>query len=117
MEKDNDSKAIKLALAAWLGGWAALGGSYWKNMQDKVIEQPIEAQLDGRERIRAVFATHTITDTLLEGETCLYKLDGKEYKISIEFIDFDEVVLRINGQRTGKLKEGKAFSLGGYSHI
>jgi hypothetical protein len=52
-----------------------------------------------------------VRDTLLEGESKPYTLDDKEYTVELTFVDTDEAVFLVNGEKTNKLKEGETFKL------
>ncbi len=52
-----------------------------------------------------------ITDTLLEGESKVYRLGNYEYILGPVFIDSDEAKFIINGELTPKLKVGDSYIL------
>src|SRR3989338_5587591 len=45
-------------------------------------------------------------DTLLEKQTRTYSISGKDYEITLNFVDSDEAQFVVNGQATRKLKYG-----------
>lgn len=56
-------------------------------------------------------------DTLLEGETKAYKVKGKDYDVSLSFIDTDECKFAVNGEGTNKLKVGETYILSDKSEV
>jgi hypothetical protein len=55
-----------------------------------------------------------------EGETTTTTLGDKNYEVTVSFIDNDEVVLLVNGERapaSGKLQKGESYKLKGGTYI
>ena len=50
-------------------------------------------------------------DTLLEKQTKTYTISGKDYEVTLNFVDLDEAQFVINGQTTRKLKDGDTDKL------
>jgi len=50
-------------------------------------------------------------DTLLEKQTKTYTIDGKDYEVSLNFVDADEAQFVVNGQTTRKLRDGDTDKL------
>ena len=50
----------------------------------------------------------TIEDTLNEGATKTYTIDGKDYKVTISLVDKDSARFTINGEQTKDLREGES---------
>jgi hypothetical protein len=50
-------------------------------------------------------------DTLLEKQTKSYKISGKDYEVTLNFVDSDEAQFVVNGQTTRKLKDGDTDKL------
>jgi hypothetical protein len=50
-------------------------------------------------------------DTLLEGATKTYNVAGKDYEVTLTFVDADEAQFTVNGQTTRKLKDGDTDKL------
>ena len=50
-------------------------------------------------------------DTLLEKQTKTYTVSGKDYEVTLNFVDADEAQFVINGQTTRKLKDGDTDKL------
>ncbi|MBI2659722.1 hypothetical protein HYX07_01000 [Candidatus Woesearchaeota archaeon] len=50
-------------------------------------------------------------DTLLEKQTKSYTIGGKDYEVTLSFVDADEAQFVINGQTTRKLKDGDTDKL------
>lgn len=50
-------------------------------------------------------------DTLLEKQTKTYTIGGKDYEVTLNFVDADEAQFIINGQSTRKLKDGDTDKL------
>ncbi len=63
--------------------------------------------------VRFILFNAPVKDTLLEGNTKTYTVNGKEYAVTANYIDSDEVQFTINEATTRKLKKGdmeKLFS-------
>ena len=58
-----------------------------------------------------------VKDTLLEGESRLYNLEGMEYIVESTFIDSDEAKFVVNGESTNKLKIDETYVLNNKSEI
>ena len=52
-----------------------------------------------------------VRDTLLEGSTKTYTVGGKDYEVTLNFVDADEAQFVINGQTTRKLNDGDTDKL------
>ncbi len=52
-----------------------------------------------------------VRDTLVEGKTKTYTVDGKDYEVSLNYVDSDEAQFIVNGQNTRKLKDGDTDKL------
>ena len=50
-------------------------------------------------------------DTLLEKQTKTYTIGGKDYEVTLNFVDADEAQFRINGQTSRKMKDGDTDKL------
>ncbi|MBI3035225.1 hypothetical protein HYY71_02790 [Candidatus Woesearchaeota archaeon] len=50
-------------------------------------------------------------DTLLEKQTKTYTIGGKDYEVTLSFVDADEAQFVVNGQTTRKLKDGDTDKL------
>src|SRR3989344_2578076 len=50
-------------------------------------------------------------DTLLEKQTKTYTIGGKDYEVTLNFVDADEAQFIINGQSTRKMKDGDTDKL------
>jgi len=50
-------------------------------------------------------------DTLVEKQTKTYTIGGKDYEVTLSFVDADEAQFIINGQTTRKLKDGDTDKL------
>ncbi|MFH0868514.1 MAG: hypothetical protein V1831_04325, partial [Candidatus Woesearchaeota archaeon] len=48
----------------------------------------------------------SVKDTLLEGDTKTYAIGGKDYEVTLEYVDADEAKFIIDAQATRKLKDG-----------
>jgi len=56
-------------------------------------------------------------DTLLEGESKTYTVDGKTYDVTVTFTDADEAKFIVNGESTNKLQAGETHILSDKSEI
>lgn len=50
-------------------------------------------------------------DTMLEGATKTYNIDGKDYEVTLTYVDTDEAQFQVNGQTTQKLEDGETDKL------
>ncbi len=50
-------------------------------------------------------------DSLIEGNTKTYNIGGKDYEVTLNFVDSDEAQFVINGQQTRKMKDGDTDKL------
>ena len=50
-------------------------------------------------------------DTLLEKQTKTYTIGGKDYEVTLNFVDADEAQFIVNGQSTRKMKDGDTDKL------
>lgn len=50
-------------------------------------------------------------DTLIEKQTKTYTISGKDYEVTLNFVDSDEAQFVINGQSTRKMKDGDTDKL------
>lgn len=50
-------------------------------------------------------------DTLIEGNTKTYNIGGKDYEVTLNFVDADEAQFVVNGQSTRKMKDGDTDKL------
>ena len=50
-------------------------------------------------------------DTLIEKQTKTYTVGGKDYEVTLQFVDADEAQFVINGQTTRKMKDGDTDKL------
>lgn len=50
-------------------------------------------------------------DTLIEKQTKTYTISGKDYEVTLNFVDLDEAQFTINGQTTRKMKDGDTDKL------
>jgi len=54
-----------------------------------------------------------VKDTILEGNTKTYTIDGTDYEVTLFFVDADSAQLTINGANTRDLKDGDTDKLSG----
>ena len=69
---------------------------------------------------KMVLLDSAVIGSVAEGETTTVSVEGTAYSVTITYIDSDEVVFDINGQRapeTGKLKQGDPYKLDDGSYI
>jgi len=72
---------------------------------------------EGGANIKLVLMTGTAKDTLLEGESGTYTVDGEEYSVELTFVDADEAKFLVNGEQTNKLKDGDTYILKGGKEV
>ena len=61
--------------------------------------------------INLILMSGAVKDTLNEGATKTYTIDGKNYEVTLSFVDSDSARLTINGQQTKDLHEGESDQL------
>ncbi len=52
-----------------------------------------------------------VSEFISEGETKTVTVDGKDYEVSINFVDADEAILEVNGDLTNSVGEGETYKL------
>ena len=50
-------------------------------------------------------------DTMVEGQTKSYSIGGKDYEVTLQFVDLDEAQFVVNGQTSRKMKDGDTDKL------
>ena len=75
------------------------------------IVQATRPSSDLRYSVKLLLMGGAVTDTILEGETKTYPLDGKDYEVELVFNDGDNVKFKVDGQMTSQLQEGGTFVL------
>ncbi len=50
-------------------------------------------------------------DTMLEGATKTYNIDGKDYEVTLTYVDSDEAQFQVNGETTNKMEDGETDKL------
>jgi len=61
--------------------------------------------------VKLVLMSGSIGDTLLEGEFKTYTVGGKEYNVTLNYVDATNVKFTVNGEQTSKLQQGDTFVL------
>ena len=61
--------------------------------------------------VELTFMAGAAKGTLLEGESEKYMIGDSEYDVALTFVDADEAAFTVNGESTGKLEDGEAYSL------
>ena len=72
---------------------------------------------EGGANIKLVLMSGTAKDTLLEGESGTYTVEGEEYTVELNFVDADEAKFLVNGEQTNKLKDGDTYVLKGGKEV
>jgi len=101
-------------------GAATSSGTYLKDFEGKTIKMLgkeytiVQARRSGtnpQNSIKLVLMSGTTGDTLLEGETKTYTVGGKEYEVSMTYVDTTNAKFTVNGEQTSKLQQGDTFVL------
>ncbi len=61
--------------------------------------------------IRLVLMAGSTSDTLLEGESKTYTTGGKEYEVTLSFVDSDQAKFIVNGETTNLIRDGDTYKL------
>lgn len=69
------------------------------------------------QNVELTLMSGTSKDTLLEGESGTYTVEGEEYTVELNFVDSDEAKFLVNGEQTNKLKDGDTYILKGGKEI
>ena len=101
------------------GGTATAGGDYLTDLEDTeivmlgksyaIVQARRNSGKDGQ--VKLVMMGGAVKDTLLEGETKTYTIDGKDFETTLDYVDADEGKFTINGESTRKLKDGDTDKL------
>jgi hypothetical protein len=100
-------------------GSASTTGTFLTDLEDmsiKMLGKPFEivTAKRGAAAGNGVILTlmgGAVRDTLLEGDTKTYTIDGKDYEVTLNFVDSDEAQFTINGETTRKLLDGETDKL------
>lgn len=85
--------------------------SLWGTTFNMVQARRIDSTTTGGNNAKLVLMAGPVRDTLLEGESKTYQLDGEDYEVELSFVDADEALFLVNGERTNKLQEGETYTL------
>ncbi len=83
----------------------------WGKSYNVVQAKRLSSTTTNGANVKLVLMSGPQRDTLLEGESKTYTLDDKEYTVELSFVDTDEAVFLVNGEKTNKLKEGETYKL------
>lgn len=61
--------------------------------------------------VKLIMMGGAVRDTLSIGETKTYTIDGKDYEVTVDFIDSNSAKLTVNGENTRDLLEGETDKL------
>ncbi len=62
-------------------------------------------------QITLIMMAGAVKDTLQEGDSKTYTLNGREYDVRLDYVDKDTVEFNVNGEETGALQEGSIKKL------
>ncbi len=62
-------------------------------------------------QIKLVLMGGAVKDTLNEGSTKTYTLDGKDYEVTLSFVDKDSAKFTINGESSRDMLDGETYKL------
>jgi hypothetical protein len=71
----------------------------------------INAEHDSLNNIKLTLIDAIVQDTLVDGESKEYTINGETYNVSLSFIVSSDAVFSVNGKSTGEMKEGEIVKL------
>ena len=81
-------------------------------MMGKPFEIVTARRLDtGGNNIKLTLMGGAVKDTMVEKQTKTYSVSGKDYEVTLSYVDSDEAQFVINGQTTRKLRDGDTDKL------
>jgi hypothetical protein len=100
-------------------GSATTTGDYLTDIEDVEITMlgktytVVQARRNGGGvgQVKLILMGGALRDTLLEGETKTYKIDGNDYETTLDFVSSTQVKFTINGEATRLLKDGETDKL------
>ena len=91
--------------------------SLWGTAFNMVQARRIDSTTTGGNNAKLVLMAGPVRDTLIEAESKTYELDGEDYEVELTFVDADEALFLVNGERTNKLQEGETYTLSNKKEI
>ena len=82
-----------------------------------LARRPASGPQGGGGSIKLTLMAGAARDTLLEGETQTYTVGDKTYEVTLTFVDADEGLFTVNGEKTNKLKVGETYVLSDKSEV
>ncbi|MBI2650995.1 hypothetical protein HYX01_00840 [Candidatus Woesearchaeota archaeon] len=62
-------------------------------------------------QVKLVLMSGAVSDSMLEGTTKTYTISGKDYEVTLNFVDADSVKFTINGEGTRDMLKGETYKL------
>ena len=99
-------------------GSASTSGTYLTDLEDVDINifgktySIVQARRQtGNAQVKLILMGGAVKDTLLEGNTKTYTIDGKDYETTLDFVSSTSGKFTINGESTRKLLDGETDKL------
>jgi len=100
-------------------GTATTSGDYLTDIEDTDLEilgqtfTIVQARRNGGllGQIKLTLMGGSVKDTLDEGNTKTYTIDGKDYEVTVDFIDSDSAKFTVNGEGTRDMLDGDTDKL------
>lgn len=100
-------------------GTADTTGDYLTDLEDSEITMLgteytiVTARRNGNKvgQVKLLLMGGAVRDSLLEGSTKTYTLDGQDFEVSVDYVDADSAKLTVNGEGTRDMKDGDTDKL------
>ena len=100
-------------------GTAATSGTYLYQLENKKIKilgkeyQFAKARIGSsdRDKVELTLMSGAISDTLAEGESKTYTLNGKAYNVELTFVGTSNVKFKVNDETTNSIEDGNTEKL------
>ncbi len=100
-------------------GTASTAGTYLYQIENEKIKilgkeyKIVKARISSsdRDQVQLTLMSGSVSDTLAEGESKTYTVDGKEYTVELAFVGTSNVKFTINGETTDSIEEGNTDKL------
>ncbi len=101
-------------------GSATTSGTYLTDIEDTDIAMlgktytVVQARRQtGNAQVKLILMGGAVKDTLLEGNTKTYTIDGKDYEVTLNFVDSNSAKFTVNGEGSRDLLDGETDKLAG----
>ncbi len=92
-------------------------GGYLEDIRNKKMKilgtdyNIIQADHSALQSLTLTFMAGAVSDTMTEGETKTYTIDGKDYEVTLDYVGSSEVKFTVNGETTLALAEAQTHKL------